>query len=89
MPAYIVAYDFHKTSQDDNIIVNTLKSYGTYWCARDSVWIVSTDQSASELRDNLKTRLDAYDRLIVARLDGETASAGYAPNIGMWLKANL
>ncbi|MER9695094.1 CRISPR-associated endonuclease Cas2 [Mesorhizobium sp. M0179] len=71
MKPYIVCYDLHKQGQNYTDLIAKLKGYGTHWHVQGSVWVIVTGQSAVQIRDNLKTVLDANDKLIVARLQGE------------------
>src|SRR3546814_6397319 len=89
MATYIVTYDLHTEGQNYNCLYEKLEAYGTRWHMQRSVWIIRTDQSAVQVRDNLKACLDANDKLFVGQLSGEAAWSGYSDNITQWLKANL
>jgi hypothetical protein len=87
--AHVVSYDLHKQGQNYTDLIAKLKTYAAHWHVQQSVWIIGTTKSAAEVRDDLKAALDANDKLIVARLQGEAAWYGYGANIDDWLKAQL
>lgn len=89
MSTYIVSYDLHKQGQNYDCIIQKLKAYGTHWHVQGSVWIICTDQTAAQVRDNLSPCLDTNDKLLVAKLSGEAAWYGYNQNVTDWLKKNL
>lgn len=89
MPAYIVTYDLHETGQNYTCLIDKLKQYGTYWHAQQSVWVVVTNQSAVQIRDNLMKCTDSNDKIFVAHLGGEAAWTGYPDSTSNWLKQNL
>lgn len=89
MATYIITYDLNKSGQNYNCIIKKLEAYGTHWHAQGSVWLLVTDQSATQIRDHLGACLDDNDELFVARLSGEAAWRGYSTQISEWLKKFL
>lgn len=89
MSAYIVSYDLHQQGQNYTCLIEKLKGYGTHWHMQQSVWIVVTNQTAVQIRDNLSPCLDSNDKLFVGKLSGEAAWKGYSSSITQWLKKHL
>ena len=89
MAAYIVSYDLNTPGQKYECLTDKLKAYGTYWHMQGSVWIIVSEDNATEIRDNLKTCLDSNDELFVGALSGEAAWSGYGSEISKWLKDHL
>jgi len=89
MASYIVAYDLHQQGQNYDCIHKKLQAYGTYWHMQDSVWVLVTDQSTTQIRDNLLSCLDSNDKLFVGRLSGDAAWFGYPDNVTQWLQTSL
>ena len=87
---YIVTYDLespHDTADDYKRVIDGLKSIFSSWChIEKSVWIVSTTQDASEVRDSMKRFLYNTDILFVARLSGNWGSFNLTSNRVDWLK---
>jgi len=88
MPVYIVNYDLNKLGQNYDCITKKLENY-SHWHMQGSGWIIITNASASDIRDNLKPCLDPNDELFVAKLSGEAAWAGYSSDVTKWLKGVL
>jgi hypothetical protein len=89
MRAYIVTYDLLRQGQNYHALTKRLESYPVHWHVQQSVWIIATDQSAVDVRAYLLPTLDGNDKLIVARLEGEAAWAGYPDNVNSWLRDRL
>jgi len=88
MSAYIVTYDLHKQGQNYDCIIGKLKAYPTHWHMQQSVWVVVTNQTAVQIRDNLKTCLDSNDKLFVGKLSAG-AWYGYSANVNEWLVKHI
>ena len=89
MAMYVVTYDLLKQGQNYNCLIQKLKTYPIHWHAQGSVWFVKSSLSATAIRDSLSTCLDANDKLIVARLNGEAAWIGYGADVNQWIKNNF
>jgi hypothetical protein len=89
MATYIVTYDLMKQGQNYTCLAKKLDAYPTHWHAQGSVWLIETNQSAVDIRENLSSCLDANDKLLVARLSGEAAWQGYSNSVSSWLKDRL
>lgn len=89
MATYIIGYDLNKTGQNYNDLIEAIKSLGEWWHCLDSTWIIKTDQTITQVRDSLSTRMDANDQLLVAELSGKAAWAGFSEECSSWLTSNL
>ena len=88
MGTYVIAYDLHKKGQNYDGVIKKIKSYGTWCHLQGSVWLVKTNSSAVNIRDNISSCLDANDKLMVAKLSGEAAWTGYSQQRSNWVKEN-
>lgn len=89
MAAYIVSYDLNKKGQNYDCIHKKIKSYRSYRHIQNSVWIIITDDSATDIGNHLADCLDSNDQLFVAALEGEAAWHGYSQNTTDWLNTKL
>ena len=89
MATFIVAYDLHEPGQSYDCIIAKLTAYPTHWHMQQSVWIIVTTQTAMQILDNLKTCLDANDKLFVGELGKDAAWIGYSNDVTTWLKKHL
>ena len=89
MKSYMVGYDLNRPVQNYSELIEALKGYDKWWHYLDSTWIIKTDYTAEEIRNNLKQHIDSNDELLVAKLSGEAAWTGFGDKAGQWLLDNL
>jgi hypothetical protein len=87
---HLITYDLkspNDTPEDYERVIEGLKSAYPTWChVEKSVWLIVTEQDASEVRDSIKALLHPGDILLVARLSGNWASVNMGPKRSEWLK---
>ncbi|MDT8427242.1 MAG: hypothetical protein RQ757_00580 [Pseudomonadales bacterium] len=88
MKVYQVSYDLRKQRNYESLY-ERLQSYGTYCHALESTWVIASNQTAAQIRDQLSLVMDADDGLLVTRLQGEAAWLGLGQRITDWLKQQL
>ncbi|MET3524799.1 hypothetical protein [Mesorhizobium abyssinicae] len=89
-----IDYDLNREganySKKDAALRDHIKEkYPTYWAHLDSTFIVVTDLTAKQVRDDLLPFVDDNDELLVAKLTGEGAWHGFNENGSNWLKKHL
>ncbi len=92
MKTHIISYDLRipETSEDYTKIIGKIKSLGGWATPLKSVWFVTTTQSTSEIRDELKFQTDWNDGLIVIEItNADWASKGIDSKVTEWMKNNL
>lgn len=90
MKTYLIGYDLNKQGQDYTRLIDHIKEkFPTYWHHLDSTWIVKTDLTAVQIRNDIREFIDGNDELLVVKLDGEGAWAGINQKGSDWLKENL
>ena len=72
MGSFIVTYDLNTPGKDYSSLISKIKTY-SYSKICESVWVVKSNHSSSEVRDSLLKEIDYNDRLFVAKLTGEAA----------------
>jgi hypothetical protein len=87
---HLVTYDLKSPNDDPEDyarVIEGLKSLYPTWChVEKSVWLVETEQAASEVRDALKLLLRPSDVLLVVRLSGNWGSVNLGTKRSEWLK---
>ncbi|WP_177421020.1 hypothetical protein [endosymbiont of Lamellibrachia barhami] len=87
MRVYQISYDLRKQRNYD-ALYERIKAYP--WChVLESNWVITTQQSAEQVRDNLAQVMDQDDGLLVTRLSGEAAWRNLGGQISQWLKEKL
>jgi RNase P/RNase MRP subunit p30 len=69
---YLISYDLDKPGKDYHRLIKELERLGALKVLY-SEWILRTTNSASEVRDYLKTFTDSNDMLLIVALTGEAA----------------
>jgi len=85
MSVYQINYDLRK-QRNYQSLYERIKAYSVWCRPLESCWIISTVQSASQVRDNLRAAMDADDGLLVTKLNGEAAWYGLDDQISSYLK---
>lgn len=86
--SYLVTYDLVKR-KDYPDLIGALQKY-PYWHCLGSVWIIKSDNTSVQIRDQLLPHIDADDKLIVLKLTGEAAwTLSFPANCQEWLRNNL
>lgn len=94
MATQIIIYDLNKEgvnySQTNKKLTDRIKElFQTYWHHLDSTWIVVTELTSKEIRDDLNKLLDSNDELLVTKSSGEGAWTGFNERGTKWLRDNL
>jgi hypothetical protein len=90
MNTLLVGYDLNRPAQNYVGLIDALKAHDTWWHHLDSTWLVRTQKTASQLRDELIQLIDANDELLVANVSGDMwASAGFEQRANEWLRENV
>ena len=90
MACYIIACDLNRPGEDYVELIQTIERLASR--ARECVrgtWLVLTDKTATELRDELRPYVGENDRLFVAQIGGEVAWRGPDHRMSMGLTGLL
>lgn len=89
MAAFLITYDLiNKDSGKYEKLIDAIKTYGTWARVTESTWVVTSDDPAAVIRDNLKQHMSADDRLFVLK-SGVNAAWSNVRCKNEWLKKNL
>lgn len=89
MNTYIITYDLSDPGQDYNALIERIEGYGTWAKIQQSVWLIVTSDTATEITDCLKQYLDENDKLFVAKVSAPAAWFGYQQSVTDWLIKHL
>lgn len=85
MALFIIDYDLSNPGQNYDDLIAAIKNYSWAKICKSS-WAISTTDSETTIRDNLKSYLDKNDRLFVGKLTGSWAAYGLPTEVTDWLK---
>jgi hypothetical protein len=90
MAVYMIGYDLHPSEGDNHKLFAALETMGSgYRDCLDSTWLVITERTAVQVRDELKQHLKDDDRLLVMRYGDGVAWLGFKDECRTWLEDKL
>lgn len=87
MARYIVTYDL-VNRRDYTPLIEKIKSYRQWAHPLESVWIIITDDTSSQLRDSLSDFIDKDDKLLIMKTTQGASWIGLNNNVSDWIKNN-
>jgi hypothetical protein len=90
MSTLLVGYDLNRPGQNYSELIEFLKSHSGWWHCLDSTWLVSTNKTVTQLRDEIKRHIDSTDEVLVIDVSNDSwASFGFNEEGTNWLKTHL
>jgi len=84
----LVSYDLHKPVKDYEKLHVAIKNLGNWWHYLESVWLIETNSSASDIGKHLIQFIDKDDRLTAIRVSKDYD--GWLPTEAWnWLNAKV
>ena len=84
----IITYDLHKPGQNYEALIAKIKACGAWAFLTQSTYLVMTEKTPVEVRDNLKTVLDSNDSLFVGVAPPPSAWSGLEKEVSQWILDN-
>lgn len=88
MSVYLINYHLRK-QRDETNLQERIRSLGTCHRVFESSWVIASDKSTTQIRDELARFIDRDGRLLVTRLQGEAAWRRLEVELSLWLKIQL
>lgn len=91
MNTFLISYDLGvpETHSDYAALSSHIKSlYSTWSRPVKSVWIIRSSKNAEQIRSEVKTLLDANDKLIVVEMSGNWGTYNISKEVTDWMKNN-
>jgi hypothetical protein len=90
MSCYLIGCDLSSPGHDYIALIEAIEGLGEK-CLHclNSAWLVVSDKSAAEIRDELKPYIDRNDHLLVCELSGEAAWRGASKDFSAGLRLVL
>lgn len=89
MTVYNISYDLIAPGRDYEDLITVIKGFGAWAHPVKSTWLVETELSLSDLRNNLATVMDSNDKLIVAICAKGTTWQNLPDDVVKWIKERL
>lgn len=88
----LISYDLGvpEDSSDYKIVIDYIKSLGTWAKPLKSLWLVVSGKSVSDVRTDIKNLTDSNDKILVIDVsDDNWATARISEGVTDWMKENL
>lgn len=90
MNAFIVTYNLDNNETSYPLISKKLKSYGKWAKPFERTWIIKTDKSAVEVRDELASSIHNNGSILVMNVSGVAwATSRVNTKVNDWLHGNV
>ena len=76
MARYIIGCTMNSPGRDYIGLTEAVAALGEFWPCTPSLWIITSELKAADIRDQLKGHLGPNDDLLVAELSGRAAWRG-------------
>ena len=87
--AYIISYSLSNPEKNYEELLKRIKSEHTWARLGGSAYIVISESTAVQIRDNLTTCLYRNDKLFVGTINAPAAWIGFGDEVSQWLRNNL
>ena len=88
MAVYVVSYELRNTSLDYRNLFEELERSAGWWHYLDNTWLVSTDESATQLYNRLAPYLDGGDSLLIVQA-GRDVQGWLPDDAWKWIEREL
>lgn len=85
----LVTYDLRSPDRDYSNLIKAIRAYGNFAKPLESVWILDTNWTVTQVRDDLRQHIDGNDGLLVMGLTGNWAAVGLSEAVASWLKQKV
>lgn len=82
MKDFIIDYDLNKDGQNYPELISAIKKFNYHELCKSS-WVIKSDLTCKEIRDNLKKYIDDNDKLFVAEISDWSSTR--LKKAGNWL----
>lgn len=87
MKSYIACYDLHVPGQKYEEVKSIIASYPSSLAIQQSVWVVTSELTADQIRDSVYSTLDDGDVLLVTEMGPDASWANYNEEFSSWFQA--
>ena len=84
----IVSYDLTNPGKNYEALVKKIKSYSTWARLGGSAYLIKTDETPVQVRDDLTQALDTNDKLFVVVASRPSAWIGMPEDVAKWILEN-
>ena len=86
---YIISYDLKNPGRDYTSLYEAIKSYKDWQHPLESVWLVSTMDSADDIYNRVKPTMDGNDLLFISELQVKHRQGWLAKSCWEWINTHI
>jgi hypothetical protein len=86
MKTILISYDLQAPGKNYSELIRNLTNY-EYWArVLESTWLVKTNYSTEEIKDQVSKHTDPNDRLFIVDVSGNYAAKNISSQVEQWIK---
>lgn len=85
---YIISYDLGNPGRNYEALLQRIQAYGAWARLGGSAYLILTNQTTAQVRDNLIQVMDGNDKIYVGLLGNSAAWAGLGEQVSNWIRNN-
>lgn len=87
MNTYLISYDltWPEDREDYKILIDFIKRYNRWAKPLQSVWLIKTDKTVTQVRDELRSRVENSDKLLIIKVTDSWASFNISKDVTDWM----
>ncbi len=92
MNTYLISYDLTlpETYSDYKTLIDYIKSYSKWAKPLKSVWLIKTDKTIAQVRDEIRSKVDSNDKILVINITHKGwGTFNVSKSVTDWMKNNL
>jgi hypothetical protein len=84
-----INYDLRAPGRNYQPVYDYIKSYGTYAKPLESLWLVRTNKTVGQVRDDLTQLVDRNDKVLVFDVTGDAWASNYDDPHIQWMYGHM
>jgi hypothetical protein len=84
-----INYDLKRPGRDYQPVYDYIKSHGTWCHLLESMWLIRTTKSATQVRDELNRLVDANDMIATFDVSGDEWATSFSNSQTNWMHNNM
>lgn len=89
MNTILIHYELHGTNRDYDALYQQIRSCGAWCHVHESLWLVNTTRTASEIRDHVGMVLKQRDQILTIDVSGRPWATNYRNEQTSWMRQNM
>jgi hypothetical protein len=84
-----INYDLRQPGRNYDAVEAYIKAFPAWAHPLKSLWLVRTDKTASTVRNEMNTHVDANDQVLVFDVTGDSWASNFSDSTIEWMQTNM